>query len=96
MQSIEVKFASFLHNIQIQNLPATLTPSNPTFLMISIVGTINLHDSIWRDNRAGGFGAVLYIEAGVGKLSNLHMTNSNWDGKADLHSASNFLYFECT
>lgn len=61
MQYVEIAQSSFFHNTQIQLIGATLTPSNPTVLTQSIVGEISIHDSTWRDNKAGGVGATLYI-----------------------------------
>lgn len=46
-------------------IKGTLRPSNPTFLIRSVVGTLNLYDSNWVNNFVSGYGAVLYLECGI-------------------------------
>jgi len=46
-------------------LKGTLRPSNPTFLIRSVVGTLSLLNSYWKNNFVTGFGAVLYLECGT-------------------------------
>ncbi|CAD8198753.1 unnamed protein product [Paramecium octaurelia] len=60
-------------------LKGTLRPSNPTFLIRSVVGTLNLQNSFWKNNYVSGFGAVLYLECGIQIINNITMINSNYD-----------------
>ncbi|CAD8089599.1 unnamed protein product [Paramecium primaurelia] len=60
-------------------LKGTLRPSNPTFLIRSVVGTLQLQNSFWKNNYVSGFGAVLYLECGIQNVNNITMINSNYD-----------------
>ncbi|CAD8199978.1 unnamed protein product [Paramecium pentaurelia] len=60
-------------------LKGTLRPSNPTFLIRSVVGTLNLQNSYWKNNQVSGYGAVLYLECGIQIIKNISMLNSNYD-----------------
>lgn len=55
----------FHNNYHKQTLKGTLVPSNPTFLMKSIIGTLILFDCNWKNNYVSGYGAVAYIESGT-------------------------------
>jgi len=60
--------------------------------MESIVGSIELFNSKWSDNRASGFGAVLYIKTGYGYLHDNVMIGSNWNTSQDINSPSKFSF----
>ncbi|CAD8097272.1 unnamed protein product [Paramecium sonneborni] len=79
MQIVQVNSLYFYNNHHIMNISGSLRPSNPTFLMRSVVGTLILKDSFWRSNFVQGYGAVLYLEVGTQIISNISMINSNFD-----------------
>lgn len=71
---------NFVLNSHYQEAIATLTPSNPTILILSIVGNCTFIDSSFRLNKAQGrFGAVSYFEIGEALFERILMQSSNWD-----------------
>ncbi|CAD8095274.1 unnamed protein product [Paramecium sonneborni] len=79
MQTVQINHMYFQNNHHKMEIDGSLRPSNPTFLMRSVVGTLFLQDCIWRSNSVEGFGAVLYLEVGTQIISNISMINSNFD-----------------
>ncbi|CAD8202516.1 unnamed protein product [Paramecium octaurelia] len=80
-QLVTMKNMNFYSNkhLSASYLKGTLRPSNPTFLIRSVVGTLNLQNSYWKNNQVSGYGAVLYLECGVQVIKNISMLNSNYD-----------------
>ncbi|CAD8210428.1 unnamed protein product [Paramecium pentaurelia] len=79
MQIVKISFMNFQNNHHLMEIDGSLRPSNPTFLMRSLVGTLILSNSVWKSNFVQGFGAVLYLEVGTQIISNISMMNSNFD-----------------
>ncbi|CAK90140.1 unnamed protein product (macronuclear) [Paramecium tetraurelia] len=79
MQVVQISFMNFFNNHHLMEIDGSLRPSNPTFLMRSLVGTLLLSNSTWKSNSVQGFGAVLYLEVGTQIISNIQMNNSNFD-----------------
>lgn len=78
-QKVYLRNLRFSNNRHMQVLKGTLRPSNPTLVIRSVIGTLSLRDSIWRNNLVAGYGAVLYLEAGIQQIDNITMVNSNHD-----------------
>ncbi|CAD8178109.1 unnamed protein product [Paramecium octaurelia] len=78
MQVVKISFMNFFNNRHLMEIDGSLRPSNPTFLMRSLVGTLVLSDSTWKSNSVQGFGAVLYLEVGTQIITNIQMNNSNF------------------
>ncbi|CAD8119529.1 unnamed protein product [Paramecium sonneborni] len=80
-QSLLIKNLYFQNNrhYSASYLKGTLRPSNPTFLIRSVVGSLILQNSFWKNNYVNGFGAVLYLECGIQIVNNITMINSNYD-----------------
>ncbi|CAD8104832.1 unnamed protein product [Paramecium sonneborni] len=80
-QSVLISNLYFQDNIHYSAsyLKGTLRPSNPTFLIRSVVGSLILKNSFWKNNFVNGFGAVLYLECGKQIVNNITMINSNYD-----------------
>lgn len=58
-------------------IPGSLSPSNPTLVLISMLGQLKLTDSKWIFNRVQGSGAALYLESGIQTITNITMENNN-------------------
>ncbi|CAK88462.1 unnamed protein product (macronuclear) [Paramecium tetraurelia] len=81
MQIVQVNFMYFFKNTHLMEIQGSLRPSNPTFLIRSVVGTLMLQNSLWRSNSVSGYGSVLYLEVGTQIIFNVSMVNSNFDSE---------------
>ncbi|CAD8097570.1 unnamed protein product [Paramecium primaurelia] len=76
-QKVQLSYMQFIWNKHFILIPGSLSPSNPTLIMISSVGNLQLKNSKWMFNTVQGFGAALYLESGFQTITNITMENNN-------------------
>ncbi|CAD8105803.1 unnamed protein product [Paramecium sonneborni] len=76
-QILQLSYMQFLSNKHFMKIPGSLSPSNPTFLLQSSLGKLELMNSKWLFNSVEGYAATLYLEAGIQNIRNVIMANNN-------------------